>query len=322
MIGPVLLSMALAGAAGQVSPRPVGPPQSRLGTDEAGVPATVELVRDVVYAERPSAVPGVAPRRLTFDAAFPRRGGRAPLPVVIYVHGGGYSGGDKRMGLPFTVAFAEGGYFAVTVEYRLSGEAPFPAAVDDCKAAVRFIRRHAEDLAIDPQRIGVWGHSAGGHLSALVAVTGNSDAFAEAGDGPGSSAVRCAVAVSGPVDFLMHGGERAPLPEWLGREEEAWRRNAEAASPLRYVDAGDPPMLLLHGTEDRLVPIAHAEKLRERLGGSGVAVELVAIEGAGHRVADPEAYRRIAGFFDLHLGGTARGRFERPAAPDMSGGRE
>ncbi len=269
------------------------------------VPESVALVRDVVYSEVPG--PGEGSIELTLDAAFPKQSGDALLPAVIYVHSGGYRNGSKEMGLLFAIAFAEGGYFAANINYRLSGVAPFPAAVHDCKEAVRFLRAGAKELGIDPDRIGVWGHSAGGHLSALVATSGNDRTLEVERDV--AAGVRCAVAVSAPVDFGRFGAARGRgaelLRQWLGEDPEVYRRNAEAASPLAYVDKSDPPILIVHGTADRLVSIEQAEIFKAALEEAGVPVELAAVEGHGHNLARSAPYHRIAEFFDEHLGGNA-----------------
>ena len=269
------------------------------------VPESVALVRAVVYSEVPG--PGEGSIELTLDAAFPKQSGDALLPAVIYVHSGGYRSGSKEMGLPFVIAFAEGGYFATSINYRLSGVAPFPAAVADCREAVRFLRAGAKELGIDPDRIGVWGPSAGGHLSALVATSGN-DRTLE-GERDVAAAVRCAVAVSAPVDFrrfdAARGRAAGMFRQWLGEDPDVYRRNAEAASPLAYVDKSDPPILIVHGTADRLVPIEQAEIFKAALEEAGVSVELVAIEGGDHYLAQRAPHHRIAEFFDEHLGGNA-----------------
>ena len=291
-VAALAVSFIAAAALGQPRPEPV--------------PESVVLVRDVVYSEVPG--PGEGSIELTLDAAFPRQSGDALLlPAVIYIHGGSYRSGSKEMGLPFVIAFAEGGYFAASINYRLSGVAPFPAAVHDCREAVRFLRAGAKELGIDPDRIGVWGPSAGGHLSALVATSGN-DRTLEA-ERDVAAAVRCAVAVSAPVDFrrfdAARGRAAGMFRQWLGEDPDVYRRNAEAASPLAYLDKSDPPILIVHGTADRLVPIEQAEIFKAALEEAGVPVELVAIEGGDHYLAQRAPHHRIAEFFDEHLGGNA-----------------
>ncbi len=264
----------------------------------------VELVRDVVYAQATAA--DGSPVTLMMDVAFPRRG-EEPLPAVIYVHGGGYAHGSKAHGRPVLIGLADGGYLAVSIDYRLSGQAPFPAAVHDCKAAVRFLRASAADLGIDPGRIGVIGHSAGGHLSALLAVSGNTGQLdGELEPGGVSSAVACAVDISGPCDLGPHAGAPGSvLRRWLGEDDETYARNARAANPVAYVDATDPAVLIVHGADDDLVPPDSARQLKAAIDAAGAPAELLIVEGQGHAVADPAAYVRIAAFLDEHLGGRA-----------------
>ncbi|MHC4947887.1 MAG: alpha/beta hydrolase fold domain-containing protein [Planctomycetota bacterium] len=300
----VLLVAARAAPPGvaETAPPPASPP----------VPPEIVLVRDVVYAS--VAAPDGTRRELVLDAACPADV-ETPLPVVLYIHGGGWQRGAKEQGEVFIRAFARGGYLAVSVGYRLSGEAPFPAAVHDCKAAVRFLRAHAGELGVDPDRIGAWGHSAGGHLAALLATSADVPALdGELGGDDVSTAVRCAATVSGPADLTrgLDGRGAGMVRRWLGDGDRAEvRRRARAASPVTWVDAGDPPMLIVHGTADRLVPVAQARRLRDALAGEAVEVELHLVEDGGHGLRDAEAYRRIAAFFDAHLGGHATGALEQ-----------
>jgi acetyl esterase/lipase len=310
------IAASLAGGALAQPTRPAPP------VDRAEAPALpgegftvrdgVVEVSDVVYERL--AAPDGDERALRLDASFPAAAGEAPLPVVVYVHGGGWRSGSKEAGAPFRRAFARGGYFAVSVEYRLAGEAKFPAAVDDCRAAIRFLRRHADDLGIDPDRIGAWGHSAGGHLSAHLATSANGGGPPAAALPPDPEArIACAVSVSGPADLRAlaraagREGEGAnAVLFWLGAgSAEEIERRARDASPIVYVDGMDPPMLLVHGGADRLVSIRQSEQLQAALAEAGVPSALHRVEGAGHGVRDREAYVRVASFFDEHLGGRA-----------------
>jgi len=267
----------------------------------------IDLVRDVVYA---SAMDNQGNNvELLMDCASPKQSGNSPLPAIIYIHGGGWSEGDKQAGLPFVVALADGGYFAATINYRLSGVAPYPAAVHDCKAAVRFIRKHADELGVDPDRIGVWGHSAGGHLSALLGTSGEDQALeGEVGEAGESSRVQCVIDISGPTNLERMVTGRAGarfLQPWLGGEGETLKSRAREASPVTHVDAGDPPFMIVHGTEDTLVSITQAEALRDALAAAKVPCEYLVVEGEGHMIASHDAYRAMAAFFDKHLGGHA-----------------
>lgn len=287
------------------APRPDAPPPAP--PDRPAAEATkwlenIEIVRDVVYAT----IDGEhGQRELLLDAAFPRQAGDKPLPAIIYIHGGGWSGGSRDAGLPFTIAFANGGYVAVTISYRLSGEATYPAAVHDCKAAVRFLRAHADELGIDPDRIGVWGHSAGGHLSALIGLTGDDKALeGNVGETGVSSRVACFVSVSGPSD--LSGFEYNNIvASFLGGDEKERATRATEASPVSHIDANDPPALIVHGTADDLVNIRQGQLLHDKLTAAGVKNEFVKVEGAGHAIRDKATYEKIAAFFDAQLGGHA-----------------
>ena len=281
-------------------------PGAAAGQARADMPETVELVPDVVYATAPDRAGHEL--ELTLDAAFPRQSGDRPLPAVIFIHGGGFRGGRKEAGRTLITALAEGGYFSVSINYRLSGQAPFPAAVHDGKAAVRFLRANAEELGIDPGRIGVWGHSAGATLASIIAVSGNDRALEGEADPAGvSSEVQCLVELSGPIDFMRFERPEAtgPLQAWLGEDPETYEHNARAATPLSYVDEHDPPTMIVHGTNDRLVPVEQGRLFAEALEAAGVTVVYLPVEGGGHGIAEPDAYRRIAAFFDEHLGGRA-----------------
>lgn len=290
-------------------------PAVAAGAQDVTVPEGVELVRDVVYSSTTGA--DGAALELAFDAAFPVAA-ETDLPVVVYIHGGGYTRGSKNMGLPFVLSFARGGYFAATIEYRLAGAAPWPAAFHDCQAAIRFLRSNAADLGIDPERIGVWGHSAGAHLAALVALSANDPLYRPAaGAADPGCAVRCVAEVSGPMDFLLYGPDapRTDLGAWLGRDADTFERRAKQASPLAYVDANDPPVLIVHGDADRLVPIDHGKALQQALEAAGVAVDFLPVAGEGHSVRSRDAYARISAFFDTHLGGRSAAALSEPGTP-------
>ncbi|HVP72769.1 MAG TPA: alpha/beta hydrolase, partial [Phycisphaerales bacterium] len=265
---------------------------------------------------------------LKMDCAFLKKSDGQPMPVIIYIHGGGWSGGNRNMGLPFSIAFARGGYFACTISYRLSGEAIFPAQVHDVKAAVRFIREHAEQLVIDPDRIGVWGHSAGGHLSAMLGVTGNDHSL----DGPvndksAGSEVQAVVDVSGPTDLvrIAPGGNGGPMiSQFLGGTVREKQDEAKAASPVNYVDAKDAPFLIIQGGQDNLVPDEQAEIMRDALKKAGVECEYLYIAESGHGVPDRRAFQATAEFFDKHLGGKSVEAFAELGRrfPGVAGGGE
>lgn len=285
---------------------------------------SIMVIRDIVYTTAQDNEGKAI--YLKLDTAFPKVTNGKPLPVVVYIHGGGYKQGSKAAGFELIKLFAQGKYFAVSIDYRLSGVAPFPAAVHDCKAAIRFLRANAKDLAIDPNRIGIFGHSAGGHLCALLGVSSNNNVQTLEGNlqpTGESSAVRCVVDMSGPIDFLMVDEDARSrfLTPWLGANGETYDKNAKAASPLTYIDSEDPPILIIHGSDDQLVPVDHAIKFRDALKESGVKVRFFKIEDAGHNVVDPDTMTMISHYMDLHLRGVAGPVFEEKVRNARDGGK-
>lgn len=243
--------------------------------------------RDAVVAE----VPGFRP--LTLDLYRPERG--TPRPLIIWVHGGAWLFGSNKRESPQLVVgrinerILDAGFAVARVTYRLSGEARFPAQLHDVKAAVRWLRKHAAGLGLDPSRFGVWGESAGGHLASLIALTGDDPDPALAGrDGVRgvSDAVQSAVVWYGPSNFLtMRGTHDAPdSPESLlvGGPVQELPGESAAASPVTYVSAGAPPILLAHGVEDRVVPATQSEELHDRLTALSGPVTLRLVPGADH----------------------------------------
>jgi acetyl esterase/lipase len=197
----------------------------------------------------------------------------------MYVHGGGWSSGDKAQGagaleIP---ALQSAGFLVVSVNYRLAPEYVFPAMIEDVKCAVRFLRAHASQYNLDPDRIGVWGGSAGGHLVALLGTTDSSAGFDFGEYLDQSSRVQAVVDMFGPTDLTV---------QFEGGIEKASRVfgdfDAALASPVTYVSADDPPFLMLHGEADKLVPIEQSQILLSALQAAGVPAELVAVANAGH----------------------------------------
>ena len=211
-------------------------------------------------------------------------------PAVVHFHGGGFRQGSAEASTAKWLADA--GFVGISVNYRLSGEAIFPAAVHDCKTAIRWARAHAEKYGIDPERIGVFGGSAGGHLAALVGASGG-EKYLE-GKGPYASFSSAVQAVSenyGPTDFLKmndapgnmdHNSPTSPESEFIGGPIQQNTGKVKLANPITYVDASDPPMLIVHGLKDMSVPYHQSELLYEALQKAGVPARLVPVENAGH----------------------------------------
>ena len=247
-------------------------------------------------------------QHLLLDLARPAKG-EGPFPAILCIHGGGFRAGDRHGYDGLCLRLAQQGYVAATIEYRLAPKYQFPAAVYDCKAAVRWLRANASKYHIDPERIGVTGGSAGGHLAQFLGVTSDVKEF-EGDDGnPGqSSQVACVVNYFGPSDFTKsygHSKDAAEvLPLWLGGDlEKAHRRHIEA-SPLYWVTPNAAPTLCVHGTKDEYVAYEQATWIVDKLKAADVEAELLTMEGAGHGFhgADADkAEQAMIAFFDKHL---------------------
>jgi acetyl esterase/lipase len=237
----------------------------------------VRRVPDIRYSEL------LGHRPLELDLYLPE--GVGPWPVIVYVHGGGWQRGSRRDPPPlldadFYDGIAAQGFAVAAIDYRLSGEARFPAPAQDVRAAVGWVRDHAADYRLDPGRVFLWGDSAGGHLALLAALTG--------------APVRAAVAwfpvtdLAGlPADLADAGGVPDLGPDsrearLLGAAASSVPDLARQASPVAHASADAPPILLMHGTVDDLVPAAQSIRLAEALGRAGASVELELVPGATH----------------------------------------
>jgi acetyl esterase/lipase len=245
---------------------------------------------------------------VAMDIVRPRESG-GPRPVVLLIHGGGFRRGNRESYLPLAIRLAERGYVAATASYRLAPRHQYPAAVEDVKAAVRFLRASAARFQADPGRIGVLGGSAGGYLALMLGLT--ADASSLEGSGPNreqSSAVQCVVNYYGPVDFTQSYSKSVDaaqvLPLFLGGHLDHNRLIHQQASPLNWVTPRSAPTLSIHGTQDTYVAYEHSVWITERLLAAGVDAELETIPGAGHgfKGADAErAEQRAFAFLDRHL---------------------
>jgi acetyl esterase/lipase len=233
-------------------------------------------------------------------------------PVAVYIHGGAWQGGDKSGGAGFREVpdLLERGFLVASVNYRLAPQYRFPAMIEDVKCAVRYLRAHAAHYNLDPQRIGAWGSSAGGHLVALLGVTDPGDGLeGRGGYQDQSSRVQAVVDMFGPADIRL-ATDAVPTLERVFGTSDPSAPIFELASPVVYATSDDPPFLILHGTEDPVVPAVHSEALHRALTDAGVASTLVLVEGAGHGFArmngpiDPsraEIAELVVEFFDSIL---------------------
>ena len=230
-------------------------------------------------------------------------------PVILCIHGGGFRAGKRERWDDLCKRLAERGYVAATVTYRLAPKYQFPAAVHDVKAAVRWLRANADKYHIDPDRIGVIGDSAGGHLVQFLGVTGDVPQFEGEGGFPDqSSRVTCVVNYYGPSDLTKSYGKSVDaaevLPLWLGGDAIKEHHRHILASPLYWVTPAAAPTLLIHGTEDPYVAYEQAVWIRDKLQAADVEVELLTLEGAGHGFKGADAERAedaLFAFFEKHL---------------------
>lgn len=229
-----------------------------------------------------------------------------PLPVLLWIHGGGWEGGDKGNGGP-TISYLSKGYAVAAANYRLSQHAVWPAQIEDCKSAVRWLRANAGKYNLDKDRIGCVGTSAGGHLVALLGTAGDAKEFDKGENLKESSRVQAVCDWFGPTDLSklvpanLSGGN--PVSRLLGGSINDNRKLAESANPLTYCSKDDAPFLILHGDKDPLVPLNQSEILNEALKKCGVECELCVVKDAGHsgQVLTADNAKKMEAFFEKHL---------------------
>ena len=233
--------------------------------------------------------------KMEMDIVRPKNQAGA-APAVLLIHGGGFRRGTRQSYLVQAARLAERGYVAATASYRLAPRHQFPASVEDAKAAVRFLRANAAKYGIDPDRIGAWGGSAGGHLVLMLGLTGDVAEFE--GTGPNrefSSKVQCVINYYGPTDFTQSYSKSVDaaevLPLWLGGHLDQNRKLHQKASPLNWVTPNAAPILSLHGTKDAYVAYEHSAMLTDRLLNAGAEAEFESFSGAGHGFIGADAER-------------------------------
>ena len=259
----------------------------------------------------------------TLDLYLPEKAPDKPLPLVVWVHGGGWRGGSKA-GCP-AVFLVGRGYVVASVEYRFSQKAVFPAQIQDCQAAIRWLRANAAKYHIDPDHVGVWGASAGGHLVALLGTAGGKKAFSPVGGNEDQSdRVQAVCDWFGPTDFSTvieqakadeteHGVKniypfntpKDPYSGLIGANLDD-KGKADAVSPVHYVTKDNPPILIMHGTADVHVPFAQSVEFADALKKAGVDVILQKFPGGGHggpAFTLPAVRDLIEAFFDKTLKG-------------------
>jgi acetyl esterase/lipase len=264
------------------------------------LPEGTKVLRDLPYVKD-------GHERQKLDLYLPEKAD-GPLPVIVWVHGGGWQAGSKEGGGP-ALPLVTRGYAVASINYRLSQHAVSPAQIEDCKAAIRWLRANARTYHLDPDHIGALGASAGGHLVALLGTTGSvKDLDGQGGNADQSSRLQAVVDLFGPTDLTKMGGSHdrpnSPEAKLLGGPVQENKNRAARINPITYVSKDAAPFLILHGDKDATVPFSQSELLAEALKKAGVEVTLQRIEGAGHggpAFYAPENRRMIEAFFDKHL---------------------
>lgn len=255
----------------------------------------IEIQRSRVYVERDSG-------SLAADVYLPS--GKGPFPGMLVVHGGAWTIGSRAQLAAVAQAFAENGYTAVAISYRLAPQYKFPAQIYDCEAAVRWMRAHASELKLDPDRIGGFGYSAGGHLVALLGTLSDKD-LREKGvpaNAP-SACLQCVLAGGAPCDFRVMPPDSEQIAYWLGGSRAKCPDAYRDASPAAYIRAGDPPMFFFHGEHDLLVPIASPIHMVSLLKAANVPTEMYTVKDTGHieAIFNRPAIEHAFAFADKYL---------------------
>ena len=266
-----------------------------------------KIIRDVYYA-------GTNNDRQALDMALPiRRKSGKRLPVLAYIHGGAWRAGKKNGGLNRLHGFLRSGDFiGVTIGYRLSQDAKWPAQIHDCKAAIRWLKANAKKYNLDGDRIAVHGTSAGGHLASMLGTSSGvleMDGLLGAYTGQ-STSVRCVIDYFGPTNFLRmndfesridHDAENSPESQLIGMPIQKNKKLTLTANPISYIDKNDAPFLIMHGTKDMAVPYNQSVILHKALKKAGVSSTLLTIVDGGHGGGGSLLAERFRAFIDLYL---------------------
>jgi acetyl esterase/lipase len=293
----------------------------RSRSDDHRVPSAISIYRNKQAEQAPP--PALHPVREELDVVYSHAGGEdqqldlyvpkdgpGPYPVVVVLHGGGWAKGSHVDHRQQASTLAGQGYVAASVGYRLAPRHKFPAQIHDVKCAVRWLRANADRYGIDRQRVGVVGYSAGAHLALLLGMTEAQNGLEGDGGNPDqSSGVQAVINLAGPTDLTRPDWPeftRAIVFDWIGGSLEQMPDVYRAASPITYVHRGAPPVLTIHGTEDKIVPYEQAKLLHSALRRAKVPSRLEPVHGKGHGENwTPEDVKHmeklIREFFDKNL---------------------
>jgi acetyl esterase/lipase len=265
------------------------------------IPEECKVLKDLAYGEH---------ERNKLDLYIPKSD--AALPLIIWVHGGGWENGSKFGGGP-SLDLLRKGYAVASINYRLSGHAVFPAQIEDCQAAVRWLRSHAKEYNLDPDHFGAWGASAGGHLVALLGTCDDSTFPVEKSEKNCSCGVQAVCDWFGPADFLHWGtitvdsplaNRPSQISRLFGGTVPQKLDLAKQASPVAHVSKNSAPFLIYHGDKDPVVPLQQGEALHEALKKAGVDSTLHVVKGGGHGRPGfdaPEVLQEEEAFFGKYL---------------------
>jgi len=284
VFGGLALDFAFAGEKNPLQPFPPSSPR-------------IQLYRDVAYVTN-------GHERQKLDLYVPENASGL-MPLIIWIHGGGWMGGSKNNCPP--LPWTRKGYVVASIDYRLSQDAKFPAQIEDCKAALRWLHVHAKEYWIDEDRIVAWGGSAGGHLASLLGTTGEVSEW-EKGFQPTSIRVQAVIDWYGRADLTRVSTDptwaNSPSALLLGGCGQKFVELAKKASPILHVSKDDPPFLIMHGTMDTTVPFRQSLTFARALGSAGVESRLVTLEGVGHggqEFLSREKVKIIDAFMEKHL---------------------
>ncbi len=266
----------------------------------AEVSNQISLVRDVAYT-----TPALNSfhKPLTMDVAFPNKGSK-PLPVIMYIHGGGWDSGSKSEGEKFLALMAHGGYFTASIDFRGTGEGGFPETIIDINSAINFIVKYKDELNINPNLIGLVGYSSGGHLAVLTACSANNETMQNMlGQHTLNGSIKCVASINGAVvpKYLSRQYKLRAL-DWSGAKKE---REMEFIFPATYLDENDPPVYLLSGKEDQVAPNRLARQFAGLLKRRDVKHTFQTIHKTGHLISEPSHYLDLLKFVDQQLQGNA-----------------
>ena len=240
----------------------------------------------------------VADRELLLDAFVPKDDGLHP--AVLVVHGGAWRSGDRKQLRGYANALAKRGFVCFAIDYRLAPKDKFPAQIEDCREAVKWIRANSAEYNVDPNKLGAIGYSAGGHLVCLLATTGEAPSEM---NGNVDTRIQAVAAGGAPTDFRAFPDNGKWAEYWMGGDLKTQPDRFHDASATAFVDKDDPPVFFFNGTDDKLVPIEWSRSCFEALKSKGVKTEMHVIDGAGHLTAamNPVALDKAYSFLQKEL---------------------